>query len=81
MLQSMGSQRVGHNWVVEQEQINTKKQGSQNVINITAKIVISVTRKKETVDIYVTSLIFSCLFCPQILKFYLKLITVLDLMK
>ena len=81
MLQSMGSQTVGHNRVTEQEQINTKKQGSQNTINVTAQIFISVTRKHETVDIYVTSLIFSSLFCPQILKYYLKLITILDLMK
>ena len=58
MLQSMGSQTVGHNRVTEQEQINTKKQGSQNTINVTAQIFISVTRKEETVDIYVTSLIF-----------------------
>ena len=82
MLQSMGLQRVGHNWVIEQEQINIRKQGSQNIINITAKIFIFVTRREETVDIYVTSLIFfSCLFCPQIPKYCLKFITVLDLMK
>ena len=82
MLQSMGLQRVGHNWVIEQEQINIRKQGSQNIINITAKIFIFVTRREETVDIYVTSLIFfSCLFCPQILKYCLKFTTVLDLMK